>query len=78
MITFIDKKYIFSEGLSQLKFFITKTINPRAQPFSFELAEDFSIKMQMYIKNSEASLKLAFTPFSKSLNGNETEVIFLI
>lgn len=76
IIKLILYKVNFSEGLSQLKFFVPKTTQPRGQPFSFELAKDFSIKMQMYIKNVETSMKLSFDPVSKSLDNDQIKVIF--
>lgn len=53
---------IFSESLSQLKFFIPKQTQPRGQPFSLVLAEDFSIDLQMFLKNTETSMKFSFNP----------------
>ncbi|KAI1707556.1 ku70/Ku80 beta-barrel domain-containing protein [Ditylenchus destructor] len=54
--------FSFREGLSQLKFFIPKSTQPRGQPFELQLAQDFSIKIQMFVKNTEASMKISFNP----------------
>lgn len=60
-----------------MKFFVPKSTQPRAQLFSFDLAKDFSIKMQMYIKNTETSMKFLFNPVSTALNKDLLEVIYL-
>ena len=55
---------IFRESLSKLQFFIPKSITPRGQPFNFEFGKDFSLRVQMYVKNQEVVLQERFDPVS--------------
>uniref|UniRef100_A0A915P2I5 Ku domain-containing protein n=1 Tax=Meloidogyne floridensis TaxID=298350 RepID=A0A915P2I5_9BILA len=58
--------YNFQESLSKLKFFIPKSLTPRGQPFNFELGKDFSVRVQLYVKNQEVVLQERFDPVSFS------------
>nr|CAD2122359.1 unnamed protein product [Meloidogyne enterolobii] len=58
--------YNFQESQSKLKFFIPKSITPRGQPFNLELGKDFSVRVQLYVKNQEVVLQERFDPVSFS------------
>ncbi|CAK5078966.1 unnamed protein product [Meloidogyne enterolobii] len=58
--------YNFQESLSKLKFFIPKSLTPRGQPFNLELGKDFSVRVQLYVKNQEVVLQERFDPVSFS------------
>jgi hypothetical protein len=62
-------------GLSKLKFFVPKSVSPRGTPFNLELGENFSIRVQMFLKNSaEQAIKLSFNPVNVEANGRQQEV----
>uniref|UniRef100_A0A915D472 Ku domain-containing protein n=1 Tax=Ditylenchus dipsaci TaxID=166011 RepID=A0A915D472_9BILA len=67
--------FSFRDGLSQLKFFIPKSTQPRGQPFDLELAKDFGIKVQMYVKNTEATMKISFNPVAASSSSTELKKV---
>uniref|UniRef100_A0A1I8AZQ8 Ku domain-containing protein n=1 Tax=Meloidogyne hapla TaxID=6305 RepID=A0A1I8AZQ8_MELHA len=65
--------YNFQESLSKLQFFIPKSITPRGQPFNLELGKDFSVRVQLYVKNQEVVLQERFDPVSASTSTADRE-----
>ncbi|CAK5019221.1 unnamed protein product [Meloidogyne enterolobii] len=62
----VGAKLLIMESLSKLKFFIPKSLTPRGQPFNLELGKDFSVRVQLYVKNQEVVLQERFDPVSFS------------